>query len=58
MEKYYALHEDVFSLMLMKTKLLFIYVKLSIQLTLKGKKTVSVRRKLLFYNTVDECSSC
>lgn len=58
MEKYYALHEDVFSLMLMKTELLFIYVNWRIQQTLKGKKTVSVSRKHLFYNTVDECSSC
>ena len=53
----HGMHQDVFSLMLKKTELLFICVKLSIQRTLKGKKTVSVRRKHLFYNIVDE-SSC
>ena len=57
MEKCYALHQDVFSLMLKKTELLFSYVKLSIQRNLKGKKTVCVSRKHLFYNIVDK-SSC
>jgi len=52
------MHQDVFSLMLMKAELLFIYVKLSIQRTLKGKKTVCVSRKHLFYNIVDKRSSC
>ena len=52
------MHRDVFSLMLKKTELLFICVKLSIQRNLQVKKTVSVSRKHLFYNIVDESSSC